>query len=109
MLRYARAVQVTPVVGSRPCKHQLAKPVHTLCSTMATATRNDRDAEEDTLEAPTAKPSAAECTSSPTSALVAASCFPCTAHDGLTTSGKELQDGADKLEPASKERSHAGA
>ena len=54
-------------------------PVRTLCSTMATATRNDRDAEVDTLEAPTAKPSAAECTRSPISARVAPSCFPCIA------------------------------
>ena len=50
-----------------------------LCSTMATATRKGSDADEDTLEAPTAKPSAAECTSSPTSARPAASCLPCTA------------------------------
>ncbi len=47
--------------------------ISTLCKTMATATRNDSDADVLTLEAPTAKPSAAECTSSPTSALLAAS------------------------------------
>lgn len=52
--------------------------IRTLCSTMASATAEDSAAEPPMQAAPTAKPSAAECTSRPTNARLAPSPLPYT-------------------------------
>ena len=57
---------------------------HTLWSTIASATADDSAEEPPTQAAPTAKPSAAECTSSPTNARLAPSILPCKSQKSLS-------------------------
>ena len=57
---------------------------HTLWSTIASATADDSAEEPPTQAAPTAKPSAAECTSSPTNARLAPSILPCKSQKRLS-------------------------